>query len=111
MQTNSIWKYRDNQLVHTFPNTPYIDTVYCLWCGYLFHVCNDPDLEWTADGNIYPRISKYGYGVLEEVLPDAMWHQSVGAYLSGKDIWEVADWFNSNRHNEHDDVSSECGYY
>ena len=73
MQSGSIWKFRDNVLVKNFPTTPYINEVWNLWCGKIYHVCNYGEIEWTDNPNLFPHISEYGYGVLAQCYPDMAW--------------------------------------
>jgi len=102
MQSNSIWKYR-GLLVKSFPSTPYIDTVYNLWCGRMFRVYNDPNIHWTADEWLYPHVSEYGYNVLAEETPNVQW-QSVQRGYFGEDanIEDVVEYFNQHRFDTYD---------
>ena len=98
MQSGSVWKFRDIRV--KFPETPYIDSVYNLWCGKLYHVenyyVNGKKFEWTSKEKLFPYISKYGYGVLEEVTLNVQ-DQSMYYGFFGDDATpdDVARYWNS----------------
>ena len=102
MQSGSIWKFKNIRV--KFPTTPYIDQIYKFWCGNVYHVENyyvsGKKYEWTTKGDMFPHISKYGYGVLEEVsvnmLQLAAWMDFYGDEVDSADRM-VRDWNNSSK--------------
>jgi hypothetical protein len=100
MQSGAIWKFKNIKV--TFPKTPYIDEVCNLWNGKkIYHVenyfINGEKYEWTSKPDLFPHISKYGYGVLEEV---SLSMQQIGVYRSffgnDPDVDYIAKCWNSS---------------